>query len=266
MLRMSLFLLGCLSATNAWAKIDIQKVQPAHGLLGPARATDDVYPLDEYYVRFQVTGIQPDKEGKADLELAVRLLSPDGKAVVDTKGPLVKVLNVGGTSLQTFGMVSFPEKAPVGEYKLSITVRDRVASESASFERKLTCKAPTFAILMPRFFHDAEAKFPAATKGFVGANVTFRCRVVGFDRSQQKVALVLKIQLRDADDKEIGAKPIIVNGDITDPDKVSKATQANFNSTLFLHRAGSYKMIVTVEDTIAKKSTTYETMLTIVEP
>src|SRR5215207_5228977 len=35
---------------SALAKLEIQNVQPAHGPLGPARANDDVYPLDEYLV------------------------------------------------------------------------------------------------------------------------------------------------------------------------------------------------------------------------
>ena len=49
----------------------------AHGPLGPARTSDDVYPLDEYGVRYQVAGIKPDKDGKADLELTVRLTNAD---------------------------------------------------------------------------------------------------------------------------------------------------------------------------------------------
>ena len=63
--------------TIAHAKLEIKNVQPSHGLLGPARAGDDVYPLDEYFVRYQVTGIKPNSDGKAELEIHAKLVGPD---------------------------------------------------------------------------------------------------------------------------------------------------------------------------------------------
>lgn len=259
-----LLLLG--GAHVAFAKVEIRNIQPAHGLLGPARANDDVYPLDEYLVRYQVSGVKVDAEGKVDLEVGARLTNSEGKTLLDTKGTVQRALLLGGNVVQTFGLITFPEKAPPGAYKLTITVRDRLAAESASFERQLNCKATTFQLLMPRFTRDADGKVPAGTTAFVGESITFKCRVVGFDRSQKKVALVMKVQFRDADDKEILAKPVIVNGDITDPEKVSKTSQANFSTTLYLHRGGDFKMIVTVEDTIAKKTTTFETPFKVLAP
>ena len=120
----------------AFAKLEIKDVQPSQGLLGPARESDDVYPLDEYFVRYQVTGIKSDKDGKADLEVRAKLVGPDGKVIFDRKSPAVeRPLSLGGDSLRTFGSFTIPERAPLGDYKLTVTVRDRTASESASFEQ-----------------------------------------------------------------------------------------------------------------------------------
>ena len=78
-------LLALLLPLPASAKLEIRNVQPAHGPLGPARTADDVYPLDEYLVRYTVAGIKPDRDGKADLEVGVKLTNAEGKAVYDPK-------------------------------------------------------------------------------------------------------------------------------------------------------------------------------------
>src|SRR5262245_51595359 len=120
------FLVVLLIPLPALAKLEIKNVQPAHGPLGPARTSDDVYPLDEYLGRYQVAGVKVNADGKAELEVTVRLTNPDGKAVYETKPTLRKFeMSLGGDVVQTFGFVTFPEKAPPGEYKLTVTVRDK---------------------------------------------------------------------------------------------------------------------------------------------
>ena len=169
----------------AFAKLEIKNVQPAHGALGPARANDDVFPQDEYLVRYQVAGVKADKEGKADLEVSAKLVGPDGKIVFERKTPPTpRPLSLGGDIVQSFGSFTFPEKAAPGDYKLTVTVHDNVSKETASFDRKLTCKPTTFQILIPRFFHDAEGKVPAGTTLLAGETLHYRLRVVGFDPSQ----------------------------------------------------------------------------------
>ena len=250
-----------------FAKLEIRNVQPAHGVLGPARTSDDVVPLDEYLVRYQVAGIKPDKDGKADLEISALLNGPDGKPVFQRKNPpAARPLPLGGDVLQTFGSFSFPEKAPLGVYVLKVTVHDRTSDETTSFERKLTCKAPTFQIVVPRFFRDAESKVPAGTTGLVGETLHYSFKVVGYDKSQKKVALVMKATILDNDGKDVGAKPLEVKGDINDPTKATESRQANFTGTVVLHRAGEFKLKITVEDTLGKQTTTFELPLKVLLP
>jgi hypothetical protein len=251
----------------AFAKLEIKNVQPAHGLLGPARESDDVYPLDEYFVRYQVAGIQPDKEGRADLEVHAKLLGPDGKPVFErVTPPAPRPLSLGGDTLQTFGSFTFPEKAPLGEYKLIVTVKDLTSKESTSFERKITCKATTFQILMPRFSRDTEGKMPAGTVGLAGETLHYALRVVGYDKSSKQVALLMRATVLDADGKDIGAKPAEVHGDINDPVKAIESRYAAFDGVLALHRAGEFKLRITVEDTIGKRTATFETPLKVLSP
>jgi len=252
---------------SALAKLEIKNVQPSHGLLGPARAIDDVFPLDEYFVRYQVTGIKPNADGKAELEIHAKLVGPDGKTLFERKTPPApRTLSLGGDSLQTFGSFTFPEKAPSGEYKLTVTVRDLTANETTSFERKITCKQSSFQILMPRFFRDPEGKIPAGTTGIVGETLHYTIKVVGYDKSQKKVALQMRATILDADGKDIGAKPLEVKGDINDPAKAVESRHAMFNGNVVLHRAGEFKLRIVVEDKLGNRTASFETPLKVISP
>ncbi|WP_020472840.1 hypothetical protein [Zavarzinella formosa] len=252
-------------APAAFAKLEITNVQPAHGMLGPVRDSDDVYPLDEYVVRFQLNGVKTTAEGKTDCELAIRLVNAAGKAVVDTKATLQRVMSLGGDSVPTFAVVTFPAVAPAGEYKLTVSVRDRVASETASLERKLTCKTGEFHLLAPRFTHDPEGKIPAGTTGVAGESLYFRFKVAGYDKSK-KLSLTMKAEVLDSAGKPVDAKPIIANADTTDPEKLASLIQANFTGTLALNRVGEFKLKITVEDNVAKKTVTFETPVKVLAP
>jgi hypothetical protein len=251
----------------AFAKLEIKNVQPSHGPLGPPRESDIVYPLDEYGVRYQVAGIKPDKDGKADLELAVRLTNADGRAVYEVKPAGRKFdLTLGGDTVQTFGFVTFPEKAGPGEYKLAVTVRDKTTGESTGFERKLTLKPTEFRIVAVRFSHDSEGKFPAGTTQPAGSTLHYQLRAIGFDHSQKRVSLVMRVQVLDADGKDVGAKPQEARADVTDPAKAADARSATLAGLAFLNRPGEFKLKITVEDTIGKKTTTFETPLKVTQP
>ncbi len=265
MIRLA-FVLSLSLANAAFAKLEVRNIQPCQGALGPARASDDVFPHDEYVVRYQLAGVKADKDGKADLEVAIRLTNPDGKTVLDRKTNVQRQLSLGGDSLQTAGSITFPDKLAAGAYTLSVVVRDKIAGETASFERKLTAKATEFQILSPRFFADEEAKVPTGLTHVAGEMLYFKLNVYGFDKSSKRVGLVMRATVVDSEGKDIGAKPLVVNGDVTDPDKVAKSTVARFNGTTVLHRAGDFRLRIAVEDTVAKKTITFEAPLKVLAP
>jgi hypothetical protein len=250
---------------SAFAKLEVKNVQPAHGPLGPARESDDVYPFDEYGVRYQVAGVKPDKDGKAELELTVRLTNPDGRAVYEVK-PVVRKfdMSLGGDTVQTFGSVSFPEKATPGEYILVVTVRDRATAETTGFERRLTLKAADFRIVALRFSHDAEGKVPAGTTQPAGGTLHYQFKAIGFERSKKKVSLTMRVQVLDAEGKDVGAKPAEAKAEVNDPAKAADARSATLGGQAYLNRTGEFKLRITVEDTVGKKTTMFETPLKVV--
>src|SRR2546425_5628641 len=68
-----------LSAHSAQAKLGIESIQATYGPLGPERKTLDIYPFDELFFRFTVTGAKPDAEGKVDASVVMQVLDGTGK-------------------------------------------------------------------------------------------------------------------------------------------------------------------------------------------
>lgn len=261
---MSLVVL-CMSISLVHAKLEISNIQPAHGLLGPARADEHTYPNDEYIVRFAINGIKTTADNKIDCELSIRLVNMAGKAVVDTKAPLQRVLSLGEGKITTFAAVSFPAVAPPGVYVLNVSVRDKLGNETVSFERKLTCKPVEFQILSPRFSNDPEGKQQAGAIGIVGQMLYYRFKIVGHEKTK-KLSLTMTAEILDKAGKPIDAKPIVVNAETTEADKLASPVPPTFNGAIMLHREGEFTLRVTVKDNVADKKTTFEAPLRVITP
>jgi hypothetical protein len=169
-----LVLIGC--AGPALGKLEIRNLQASHGPYGPARESWDIYPHDELFIRFTVTGARADIDGKSDGILTIQLKSPDGKPIQDRSVPVRKELNLGGDSFVIQGTIPTTEKYPPGTYTLVLTYRDRLSSEAATVEQKVTCHATAFRILVPRFYRDGDRKVPGPVGGLVGETLHFQLK------------------------------------------------------------------------------------------
>ena len=255
-----------LLATPAFSAVQIAGFQASHGPYGPERVPADAYPLDEYYFRFTISGVKTDEAGKTSDELTLKLVGPDKKELFSKTGPVGRELYLGGDSFLWTGFFNLPEKAPPGEYLISVLYKDKLSKESATVERKFTVLPAALKLLVPRFFHDAEGKIPASANGVVGQNLYYRMRLIGFDKSKNKVETRLTTQVVDKDGKDMLKKPIVVDAGLKDADTAAKATQVNFNGMLTLTRPGTYKVVFTVEDLVSGKKVTQEMPLRVLEP
>jgi len=173
---------------------------------------------------------------------------------------------LGGNTFSAHTTIGIGAGAPAGEYKLIVTIRDKQTSETATFERTLTCKPSQFQILAPRFYRDAESKVPAGTSGVAGESIYFRIKAVGYDRTQNKVSATMTMQVLNDRGEEMLTKPMVVNAELTRPEDVQKAMQLNFNGAVGLNRPGQYKLRIMVQDHISKQTATYETALKVEMP
>ncbi len=264
--RLVALIIWLLSCSFSWAKLEITRIEAAHGFFGPPRESLDVCPLDEMLLRYHVTGVKVDDEGKADIETSIHLKEPGGKVVLERKTPVQRQLSLGGNTFSSFVSFHLPDKAPLGEYTLSVQIRDRLASETASFERKITCKAASFQILTPRFFRDAKSEVAAPVGGVVGEPLYYRLKLVGFDTTQKKVRTQLTMHILDLEGKETLPKPALTKAYLDKPEDVGKAIQVNFNGLITLNRAGDYKLKIVVEDSIGKHQAVFEAPLKVTAP
>jgi hypothetical protein len=263
---MSLPLLILLWGTAAQAKLELTKIQAAYGPLGPERKVLEFYPNDEILFRYRISGAKVDDAGKLDLSLVVQV-SAKGKVLFENKGQLKEAVVFGGPSIPGVAQMALTGGIIPGEYTLQVTVKDNHSGETASFQRKVTVKANTFAIVAPQFFYDAAGKVPAPAGGVVGQALFFKLRVIGLDRSKGKIDTTMKVELSESEGKEgLLSKPINASFKSEDPAVLKTVAYVTYDGYFALNREGSFVLKITITDQIADKSTVFSTVLNVKSP
>lgn len=245
----------------AQAKVEIRDIQASHGPMGPERKSTEYVHGDEVFFRFTVVGFQTEADGWMRTEM--RLTVTDAKGRVVTKGefPLEGEVGLGGDSLPASARFTLDEKCPPGEYELTVEFIDRIAKESASFKRKVTCKPVEFALLEIRFYHNREETVPARVGGTVRQLLVVTCDVVGFDRSKNEIDLVWEIEILDPKGKPARPKSIVIPYHNEKPKEVKERDRLPFSGYLTLNRPGDFTLRLTVTDKMTKKKLSFEAPL-----
>lgn len=255
-----------LGTTPARAEVKLESVQAAYGRLGPARPSLDFYPEDEVYYRYLITGVRTNPDGKASGEVAIVVTGPDGKEVLNQAAPAGGLLALGGGSLPGFASVRLPADVKPGAYTLSVRIKDQLASQSAQFQRRFTVKPAAFAIVMPRFYYDAEGKVSAPAAGVVGQTLYFRLNLIGVDRSRGKIDAVMDVQVLDKAGRETMPQPIQARLDVSDPKEVERATTLSFSGNMVLNQSGEFTLRITLTDRVGEKTAHFEAPLRVTDP
>jgi hypothetical protein len=248
------------------AKVEIKNVQASHGPYGPERTSLEIYPLDELFFRFQVTGVKTDPDGKIDGELIIQMKNADGKTVFDQKGSIQRQTMLGGNTFASYAFINIGAKVPPGEYTMLVTFKDRLGADSASFEKKVICKAPTFNIIVPRFYRDGDQKMPGPVGGMVGETMHFRLKAIGLDKSKKQIKTTMTVHILDENGNQIMPKPLVVKAELLNPEEVEKATSATFNGAIVLNRTGDFTLKIIVEDLQGKQTTTFTAPMKVSAP
>jgi hypothetical protein len=265
MFRTLLVISGVLGfCVSARAELQIHDIKPRHGHLGPLRDSLKVVPGEEVVFSFYVSGVQSDAAGKVDGELVQKITSADGKELT-SKLPLKDIVAFGGGRMPGYAFIAFSLKTLPGDYQLHVTVTDKLANESASFERTVTVGEPTFALIRPRLSYDPEGKIPAGLTNVVGTRLFCRMAAVGFDRSEQKIDLSMTMRLYDDAGKELMPQPMTVNYANADAGQVAKIDIVNLNAFFTCNRPGTFRASFTVTDRLTDKRATFEAPLRVVE-
>jgi hypothetical protein len=259
-----LILLGMVQLCEA--KLEVKNLQLSFGPYGPERTSLEVLPQDELFFRFQLEGVQTNKDGKTEIEQTVLLKDSQGKTVFEKSGLISRQLGFSGGSLTTYATLNISPKAPTGDYTYVVNFKDRLSGETTSFEKKITCKGAQFALLSPRFFRDPDGKVPAPVGGMINETIYFKLFCIGFDRKDKQVKVTMTLQVLDEQGKDILLKPVEVKGFITKAEEVEKAARLDFNGSLPLTRTGNFTLRIVLEDLQGKQTAKFEAPLKVQGP
>jgi hypothetical protein len=256
-----------LSATASQAKLEIQNIKAVHGLFGPERKSLKFFPSDQLCFRFILSGIKLDADGKIDASTTVNLVDADGKALLDRKSRLQHILPLGGESMLANVTVDVGDSVPVGDYRLTVTVKDNLADQTVSFSRKLTCRPTELAIVAPRLFYDADGKAPAPSGGLVGQELHLRLNAIGFGTARNsRIDTEMKVEVLDAEGKPTMPKPFGAAVKLDDTEKIKQTKSLVFRASFGLNRPGAFTLRITIADKVGKRSTQFEVPLKVTAP
>ncbi len=254
------------TAASAEGKLKIENIQAAYGRFGPERKPLEIYPFDNFIVRFTVSGSKTDAEGKAVTSLKMQFTDANGNPVVENSFSFNGVLGLGGDTYPGFVNLSIGERVPEGKTTLKVTITDNLSKESTSFERQIIGKNPGLQIVALEFFHDADGKLPTSTNLTLGEPLHIRLRVIGFDRGQGKIHTQLTVQTLDAAGRENLPKPLLIDLRQEDSKVVEQTGFVNFAGGFVTNRVGKFSLRLTVTDRKADQTTKIEVPLTVTAP
>lgn len=267
---LALVLLTLLTSPAAWAKIEIRDITATYTALGPERpASLEIVPGDEVFFRYTIVGVRTDATGSAQGELRLQVTDSAGKSLIDNTEPIGGLLAFGGQTLPGTAQVTFGPETTPGEYRLIVTITDKIGKETASFERKLTCLKPTFGLVQMGFTYDKEGNIPAAvtTGGVLGQTLYIQCKAVGFERTKAKPHVIFTIQALDAaDGKPLLPKPVQADFAPDDPKQIADLDLVNFTGMLVLNRVGAFRLQITATDAVTKKKSEFTTPMRVSAP
>jgi hypothetical protein len=254
------------SAAPARAMLEIRNIQAAYGPVGPVRASADYYPGDEVFFRFLVAGIRTNAAGKLSFDMVVTFTGPSDIVLLNRTIPVEGVYALGSDSLPGSAQVTLGNDFSPGVYALTVTVRDKVAATEARFRREITINPAAFAIVAPRFFYDANGKAPAPVVGLVGQTLYFKLKVIGFDRSRDKIDVNLAVRILDPGTRRVISAPIQFDESTDDVNVVKQATTVTFSGNMSLNRAGDFLLRIEVTDRMKNQSIALEMPMHVANP
>jgi hypothetical protein len=243
------------------AKLEIRDVQASYGQLGPERKSNEYVAGDEVFFRFTLAGVRTDADGRMRCEMRLAITDPKGKQLPITEAPLLGIVALGGDVVPANASFELNLDVLPGEYVLTVEVIDRLAKETASFQRKIICKPLEFALVRLRFYQDEAGRVPARIGGTVSQTLFVKFQAIGFDRTQDEIDVEMEITILDEAGKPVIPKPIRGAFHNEKPAEVKTIDRITLSTTLILNRPGKFVLRILVTDKMTKKKVSFEAPL-----
>jgi hypothetical protein len=260
------FVVIFLWATTVHAKLDITNIQAAYGPVGPVRESPVYYPGDEIVFRYLLTGVGTNARGEIDVDTTLQITDASGKNLFQKTTPTKAAVALGGGSVPGTASVTLGRDVKRGAYRLSVTAKDNLSGQTASFERQITLHETTFTSVNQRFFMDPGGKVPGPAAGLVGQSLYYRLGLIGFDRSKGRIEARLEVEVLDEGGKKVLTKPSTVDYKNEKSEATRAIAQLKFNGFMVLNRAGNFILRFKFADAISGQHAQFEVPLKVTDP
>ena len=247
-------LLVVATAAGQDSKLEITNARATYGYLGSTHpSVAGRLPGDILFFTFDVKNLKQDDAGRASYSLLVEVTDAKG-ALLYRQGPTNAIAQnyLGGNSMTCSAHLEIPLDTAPGVRHFKISLTDRNADKTVTFEKQGTVLEPGFGLVRVGAYADREAKVPAAPIGVVGESLYLSFAPVWFARGKDKQP-DLHVSLRVLDDKGQPTFPKPLTGKINmDVPEDVKIMPMKFG--ISLNRVGTFTLELEATDKIAGKS------------
>lgn len=244
--------LSALSLTPHQAELSLTRVRSTHGLLGPQRQNETVFPGDILFVAFDIEGISVDDQGKVQYSTALEVTDESGK-VLFTRSPEKSEakMSLGGNRVPAYAQISVGLDTPPGEYGYKITIKDLMTGKTQSIRRTAKVVAKDFALVRTAVSVDLDGEYPAIIYG-CGQGIWVRSNAVGFARAggAKQPNVTFSLRVLDERGQSIYDKPLT---NTVKKDVPEKALTIPMAFPLSLNRPGKFTVELLANDAVSGK-------------
>jgi hypothetical protein len=261
--------------------LKLTNVRNTYGELGGTRPDGKFLPGDVFFVAFDIENISVSDEGQVQYEMAMEVLDKNAKPIFKQE-PAKKTdfVPLGGSKLPARAFITVGLDQEPGTYSLKLTVRDlgknAPKENAASLTKTFEVAKKEFGIVAVYTSVDDRGAHPAPTTGIVGQSIYVQFGVVAFERAAPKPVdpkapapkggpqpdMTFEMQTLDSFGKPTVAKPIVYKL-ATEVRQEDQGFTMRF--LLPMTRAGKFTVRLKATDNLAKKESTFDLPVTIVE-
>jgi hypothetical protein len=250
----TLTLLAALSLAPGQAgELELTNIRATYGFLGPTRPDSRLLPGDTFFVAFDIDNIRVDNTGKLRYSMVMEVTDSKNKVWFKRDPQELEGLNsLGGNHLPAFARVDLGLDQPPDQYTLKLSVTDRAAKTTKSFERKFEVLPKGFGLVRLQMTADPSGVLPGPALGVPGQTLWAHLTAVGLERGGDKKEpdMTIEMQVFDESDKPTLEKP--VTGDCKELPKDVNVQPMDFPLTL--NRPGKFTVRLKAVDKIARKT------------
>ncbi len=259
--------------------LKLSNVRNTYGELGGTRPEGKFLPGDVFFVGFDIENISINDEGQVQYEMTMEVLDKNAKPIFKQE-PAKKTdfVPLGGSKLPARAFITVGLDQEPGAYTMKLTVKDlgknAAKDNAATLTKTFEVAKKDFGIVAVYTSVDDRGAHPAPTTGIVGQSIYVQFGVVSFERAVPKAVdpkapkaapqpdMTFEMVTLDSFGKPTMGKPVVYKL-ATEVRQEDQGFTMRF--LLPMTRAGKFTVRLKATDNIAKKESTFDLPVTVVE-